>query len=134
MKTILCSSGNAFSYDTNGSFVLNTAYIMTGISLRYLLAILNSNTILFYLDLTNQKLGEKGWRWLNRYVERLPIPKIPEESQRPFVELVDRILKTKSASPSADTAVLEAQIDELVYGLYGLTDAEIAAVEGQVTV
>ena len=51
----LCSSGNAFSYDTNGSFVLNTAYIMTGISLRYLLAILNSNTILFYLDLTNQK-------------------------------------------------------------------------------
>jgi hypothetical protein len=31
----------------------------------------------------------------------------------------------------ADTSVLERKIDELVYQLYGLTDEEIAIVEGK---
>jgi hypothetical protein len=37
-------------------------------------------------------------------------------------------------SPAADTAALEAEIDALVYGLYGLTDAEVALVEGAIDV
>ena len=36
----------------------------------------------------------------------------------------------KKADATADTAGLEAEIDRLVYALYGLTDAEIAVVEG----
>ena len=102
---------------------------MTGISLRYLLAILNNKAILFYLDLTNQKPGEKGWRWLGRCVEHLPIPKLSEESQHPFVDLVDRILKTKSASPSADTGKLKKAINHLIYQLYNLIPSEISTIE-----
>ena len=33
-------------------------------------------------------------------------------------------------NPSADTSVLEWEIDELVYELYGLTEEEIALIEG----
>ena len=97
--------------------------------MRYLLAILNRKVILFYLDLTNQKLGEKGWRWLKKYVEILPIPKIPEESQQPFVELVNRILK-KASNSTADADKLEKEIDRLVYSLYDLTESEVSAIEG----
>ena len=34
---------------------------------------------------------------------------------------VDRILKAKDADAKADTSALEAEIDRLVYDLYGLT-------------
>jgi adenine-specific DNA-methyltransferase len=46
--------------------------------------------------------------------------------------LVNQILDLKKADPKADTSALEAQIDQLVYALYGLTDEEIAIVEGAV--
>jgi hypothetical protein len=45
--------------------------------------------------------------------------------------LVDRILAAKKTDPTADTSALEAEIDQLVYKLYGLTDEEIAVVEGR---
>ena len=40
------------------------------------------------------------------------------------------ILIAKKANPQADTAALEAEIDQMVYELYGLTEEEIAIVEG----
>jgi hypothetical protein len=48
-----------------------------------------------------------------------------------MVNLVDRILAVKKADPNADTSELEAEIDQLVYKLYGLTEDEIAVVEGR---
>ncbi len=44
---------------------------------------------------------------------------------------VEEILAAKRADARADTANAERRIDELVYALYGLTDAEIAIVEGR---
>ena len=61
----------------------------------------------------------------------MPIPQIPEAKQRPFIRLVDRILEAKDADPKADTDEMEAEIDRLVYGLYGLTREEIDVVEGK---
>lgn len=127
----LSRSGNSFHYDKNTMFLLNTSYLMTGKSLYYLLGLLNSKTVLYYLDTINQKLDNTGWRWLNHYVERLPIPQIPAAKHRPFIRLVDRILEAKNADPKADTDEMEAEIDRLVYGLYGLTEGEIDVVEGR---
>ena len=59
--------------------------------------------------------------------ERLPIPKISRAEQCPFIRLVDEILATKRAA--ADTRELEWRLDELVYALYGLTEAEFTAIE-----
>jgi hypothetical protein len=52
------------------------------------------------------------------------------ECQRPIVDIVDRILAAKAADPAADTTALEREIDRIVYELYGLTEEEIAIVEG----
>ncbi len=41
-----------------------------------------------------------------------------------------KILTLKKADPAADTSALEAEIDQLVYQLYGLSEEEIAMVEG----
>jgi hypothetical protein len=44
-----------------------------------------------------------------------------------------KVLKavTKAANPQADTSKWEAEIDQLVYQLYGLTEEEIDIVEGK---
>ncbi len=51
-----------------------------------------------------------------------------DAQQAPIVECVRRIL---AAPDSPDVPALEAEIDRLVYELYGLTDDEIAVVEGK---
>ena len=48
------------------------------------------------------------------------------------MKLVNRIMASKRANPQADTSALEQEIDRLVYELYGLTEEEIAVVEGKV--
>jgi hypothetical protein len=63
--------------------------------------------------------------------QRLPIPYVPPEKQAPIVALVERILAEKKSHQTADISPLEAEIDRLVYQLYGLTDDEIAVVEGK---
>ena len=60
-----------------------------------------------------------------------PIPKTTTEEQKTIIELVEKILSVKKADNTADTSELEHKIDELVYKLYGLTDEEIAIVEGK---
>ena len=59
-----------------------------------------------------------------------PLKKISDDEQKPFIKLVDRILAAKRANPEAETSKWEGEIDELVYTLYGLTEAEIKVVEG----
>ncbi len=57
---------------------------------------------------------------------------VPSEKQRKgIVDLVSRILAAKAADPAADTSALEGEIDRMVYELYGLTEEEIAIVEGR---
>ena len=120
-----------FAYDDGGMFCVNTAFIMSGHALKYLCAILNSKLTTWYMNNTALNSGMGVTRWIPISVERIPIPKISTTKQRPFIRLVDRILKAKTADPSADTSAEEAEIDRLVHALYGLTEAEVAAVEGR---
>jgi hypothetical protein len=43
---------------------------------------------------------------------------------------VDQILTLKQSNASADTSLLEREIDLMVYELYGLSEEEIGVVEG----
>ncbi|WP_335975148.1 DUF7149 domain-containing protein [Gaetbulibacter jejuensis] len=46
-----------------------------------------------------------------------------------LIDKVKKILSLKKENPEADTTTLEAEIDAMVYKLYGLTDEEISIVE-----
>ena len=48
-----------------------------------------------------------------------------------IIELVDKILTTKKTNATSDTTALEHKMDELLYKLYGLSEEEIAIVEGK---
>ena len=115
-------------------YLLNSAYFLlppSGIDAKLLLGILNSSTIRFYLSQIAGTSGMGTSRWINNYVKEFPIPSISGGQQSLVIALVNEVMAAKDADPSADTGLLEAEIDRLVYALYGLTVDEIAVVDGR---
>ena len=126
-----------FLIDRNKFYSLDTTRLLTGKNLTYLLGILNSTFFLFAFKnyYAGGHLGSKGIRFKSEFMKSFPIPPITEANQNLVAEIenkVDEIIAAKAAAPNADTSNLENEIDKLVYGLYGLTDDEIAIVEGSV--
>ena len=117
-----------FAYESTETYINNAAYLITGNSLKYICGVLNSSLSSWYMRNTARTTGMGLTIWHKAYVERIPIPSVPEPGQHPIVELVDKILREKSADPNADTRELEEEIDWLVYDLYGLTNEETAVV------
>ena len=97
----------------------------------YLLAVLNSTLLDWYFMQIGVQRDAGYYEYKPMFIERLPVPIIAPDEQRPFTELVDSILEKKDENPAADVTNLESEIDTLVYALYDLKDKEIAAVEGR---
>ena len=113
-------------------YLLNSAYFLLpplGMESKFLLGILNSSAIRFYLSLIAETSGMGTSRWINNYVKKFPIPDAPCKQQALIIELVDQILAAKDTDPDAEVSELENEIDQIVYLLYGLTSEEIAIVE-----
>ena len=126
------SNSNTFGYNEISWYSSADVYFITkpkdNYSLKFLLAVLNSKIIYKWLYYRGKRKGEM----LELYQEplsKIPISKIPESEQQPFIELVDKILLDKKAG--RDTKELEEKIDQLVYKLYELTEEEIKLVEGK---
>lgn len=100
---------------------------------RYLLGILNSKPITYYLADIQTPLGNTGaFRNYKYNIEKLPIPKTNSKNQKiadELVNLVDEILKAKEQDKNANTQELENKINSLVYKLYNLTEDEIKIIE-----
>jgi hypothetical protein len=123
-----------FALCTEEIYLLNSAYFLLppqGIRSKYLLAVLNSKLIHYYLEIIAETSGMGTSRWINNYVKEFPILKIADEKQSEIINLVDCVLAAKRADRAVDTSALEAEIDRLVYELYGLTEEEIRIVEGK---
>jgi hypothetical protein len=82
-------------------------------------------------------LTDKLFPYLRKsQLDFIPIKKASKLDQKPFIDLVDKILNiTKTndylnnTEKQTEVKKLEHQIDELVYKLYGLMDDEIKIVE-----
>ncbi len=96
----------------------------------YLLGLLNSQFSAWFIAKTSTQMRGGWYSFESRFIAKMPIPDLSEKEQQPIISLVTRILAAKQSAPLADTTALEAEVDALVYGLYGLTEEEIAIVEG----
>ena len=116
-----------FIYENEGVYTNQKCFIITGNSLKYLTAYLNSKLFkCVFRDNFPELQG--GTRELSKvFFEQLPIPQISKPAQQPFIALVDKILTAKQQGQ--DTTALESQIDEMVYELYDLSDEEINIIE-----
>ncbi len=120
-----------------GLLILDTNYFFEvskfGNTKNYLLGLLNSKLLTFWLKAKNTPLGDMGaYRNYKYNIMELPMVKITAKNKKiadKITALVDKILQAKEKDPKANTQKLEKEIDALVYQLYNLTDEEIKIIE-----
>ncbi|MGO8731615.1 MAG: TaqI-like C-terminal specificity domain-containing protein, partial [Terriglobia bacterium] len=142
----------SFALDETGEYAFTSGYGITlksdvTESVKYVLALLNSNLLDFYLKSVSTTLRGGFFRYFTQFIQQLPIRLIdfsdPADKARhdKMVELVDRMLglnKQKHSGTLApsqvervdrEIAATDAEIDDLVYDLYTITDEERAIIE-----
>jgi len=107
-----------FTFNNDVLFVLNTAYIMLGDSLKYILAVINSSILSWYFPFISTDVRGKTRRYIKQYVENFPISRVSPEKQIPFEILVDCILFAKENNMKIEADTFESVIDGMVYDLY----------------
>jgi len=143
---------SSFAFDESGEFAFTSGYGITlkedaNFSPKYILGLLNSKLLDFYSKKISTVMRGGYIRFFSQYIEQLPIRTInfsdPADKARhdKMVSLVTQMLdlnkRLQDASLDHEKTLLQRQIeatdaaiDKLVYELYGLTDEEIAVVEG----
>jgi type I restriction-modification system DNA methylase subunit len=151
MTPDICN-GTQMTIDDNNLYHTTTIYSFVfkdtiRESQKYFLGILNSKLLWFFLQLTGTILRGGFMRFKTEYLKPFPIRIIdfnnPSEKaiHDRLVSLVDRMLelhkKKSSIPPSAERektereiAVTDEKIDDIVYGLYGVTEGERKIIEG----
>ncbi len=115
-----------FLWDDSKSYLGNTAYFVPTDEI-WLVGLLNSKALWWFYGTITSLIRGGFVRYFSQYMEQLPIPTATDTQQAPIIERVRQII----ADPyGPETPRLEAEIDQLVYALYGLTREEIALVEG----
>lgn len=116
-----------FALCSDEIYLLNSAYFLLppqGFSSHYLLAILNSKVIKFFLQMTAETSGMGTTRWFNTYVKDFPIPKYSNTT--PIIILVQYVICLISTEIQINEFVpnqhickqFEELIDACVYEIY----------------
>lgn len=120
-----------------GSFCADSCnYLIpqNGVSLYFLLALLNSSLINWLFRKTSTNSNVNGYE-----IDSLPVV-VNSIFINPISELVEKILEITSSNAYLEKSSkndefnnYNKQIDKMIYELYGLTDKEIKIVEGETT-
>jgi hypothetical protein len=97
--------------------------------LKCLLGIINSKLISYYWKIMFYDLKMTFPQITIFNLGQIPLPELEEKNREQLINIVSQILLAKKSAPASDTSAQEAEIDRLVYELYGLTEEEIGIVE-----
>ena len=148
---------NTFALAEKDTFILDSMAFLSNIEKekKYLLGILNSKLIYFYLNQYTHKYGNNGFLLSNQYVETLPIKPYNNEIElenkvdlilennkklSSYKELLGRAKKNKKYDEIIDLEKLvektqdeikklDYEINQMVYKIYELTVDEIKIIE-----
>ena len=130
---------NTFGYNEISWYATSDVFFITQkdktISLKYILTLVNSR--LYYLWLYNRgKRKGETLELIAKPLSEIPIKKISKDEQKPFINLVDKILAItkddnylRNEAKQKKVADYEHQIDKMVYKFYNLMPEEIKTVE-----
>lgn len=96
---------------------------------KFVLACLNSKLLHFYYTVVYKAETDLFPKIRIAQAKLLPIATATLEKQQTIVNIVDKIISAKRANPQADTSKWERQIDQKVYDIYGLDEAERKLIE-----
>ncbi|KHO48156.1 MAG: hypothetical protein QT00_C0001G0169 [archaeon GW2011_AR5] len=148
--TPLYSTSNKFVYDSGKSdenyYTLTDTYIIVPksdikISLKYLIALLNSKLIEFYFKNTAKLKRDGYYEYSGGALSKIPI-KHDKKIENKLISLVDKILYLKKSlinlgdnltdektKLEKEVKEVDREINEIVYDIYGMTKDERAIIE-----
>ena len=113
LKNVLCGHSCNYIYS-----------ICNELDNKFLLGVLNSKVVNYYFKYFNQTnnvpIGE---------IKGIPFPSSRKEDRLKITELVDEIYNARLLSKDYSIEQIEEKINQIVYHMYGLTDAEIKIIE-----
>lgn len=112
---------NEFAWDESGYYINQKAFIIPKAS-KYLLGVLNSSVAMWLFDKLLAKLQNGFYEPSYIFMKDIPIPNTSSADSKVIAALVQKCLDAKGQS----VAEWEAEIDDRVGHLYGLTVQEIA--------
>ncbi|MEG4286301.1 TaqI-like C-terminal specificity domain-containing protein [Microcoleus sp. A006_D1] len=119
-------SSSCFTIDNENSFPDTTVFVIPNDN-KYLLGILNSKFVLFFYRNISSQVRGGSLRYKTQYVKQIPIPTASEADKKIIEALVQKCLDAKGQGVEK----WEAEIDEIVAHLYGLTDDEMKIIRGE---
>ena len=118
-----------FAYDNQKTLSLNSANIVIprvpGLSVKYVLAVLNSRMAQFYFSLKFNSL-----KVLRSHIEAIPLPPAAPVVQEEIAALGDRLSIASRTSPEEAQTLYEV-IDSRIAALYGLSEEEYRTIREQ---
>jgi hypothetical protein len=132
-------------FDANGNYVAGKSTIIIrnineSITFKSLLAILNSSLISFYIKEAYSATGIAGGvNFTASMIKSLPMAELNKSEITVLDKLSSKVISITGGRYYLDDPVrkkkvkaLQAEIDQIVYKLYGLTEEEIRIVEGTI--
>lgn len=125
----LTSDKWTFAYDNENNYLPSNGYILTSseISIKFLLALLNSNLMEYYFGFIGIMTAGGAFTLKQETVSNFPIKSISVQQQKHFINKVEEILADKQQNQ--DTTTIEKEIDVMVYKLYELTYQEVKVID-----
>lgn len=120
-----------FYYDEDMYYTNDTAFLISGKNLKYLVGVLNSNAFNFFYKkfYCGSSLGKKGLRFKKDFLLKVPIPIAPQNIKNEVESLSMSAFQLRKINSCSDISSEETRIDFLVYHLYGLTYDEVLVVD-----
>lgn len=101
-------------------------------TLKFLLGLINSKLPIYYIkEKYSASSYNTGINFTKDMINNFPIPNLTLEIKNALVAIVDQILTAKRENPRANTSLIERDLDQLIYKLYGLTEEEVAFIDGK---
>ena len=119
---------NRFALDDSGAFLSDSAVAIVpkNIDIFLLLGLLNSRLAEEFIMNTSPYVQGRYYNYSKTYIEKIPVklPKTDREIKiaKEIIARVKEIIKNKRKNKEAETASIEAEIDRLVFDLYGVSN------------
>lgn len=134
------------AWDSVGLHVIDSVYFVkrikqSRIADEYILALLNSNLLTYFLMKTSSNLRGGYFSMKPAYVDRFPLKAefSTEEEKETYAQIIQSVTRINMIAPNRKSEVVEREIlvlkeriDEMIYRLYGLNDEEKRSVESLV--
>ena len=134
-EKIVCpqrSKFNTFGYNKCDWYASADVYYITNPNknyhIKYLLGLLNSKLLYFWLYNKGKRKGE-SLELYQKPLSEIPIVKAGEKAQTNVINLVDEIINSSPEIKEKKINNCMSKIDTIIYNLYGLSDTEIKYIE-----